>query len=70
MSNKTTEMPTNPSSERLALRVAEYCSRVGISRASFYKYVKRGEIRIVKIAGRTLVPASEFASLSLRSLHD
>jgi predicted site-specific integrase-resolvase len=43
----------------LAYRVKSFCQRVGISPATFYKYVGLGKIRVVKIGGRTLVPASE-----------
>ncbi len=43
----------------LALRVRPFCQRIGISPASFYKYVGLGKIRVVKIAGRTLIPAAE-----------
>lgn len=52
--------PSNAEIEKpLAYRVKPFCRRVGISPASFYKYVGLGKIRIVKIGGRTLVPASE-----------
>jgi predicted site-specific integrase-resolvase len=43
----------------LAYRVKEFCRRVGICPATFYKYVGLGKIRVVKIGGRTLVPANE-----------
>ena len=43
----------------LAYRVKEFCRRVGISPATFYKYVSLGKIRVIKIGGRTLVPAAE-----------
>jgi excisionase family DNA binding protein len=47
----------------LALRVKPFCRRVGISPATFYKYVRLGKIRVVKIGGRTLVPAAEVERL-------
>ena len=47
----------------LAYRVKEFCRRVGISPATFYKYVSLGKIRVVKIGGRTLVPAAEVERL-------
>ncbi len=51
---------TNAENERpLAFRVKPFCRRVGISPATFYKYVGLGKIRVVKIGGRTLVPATE-----------
>lgn len=43
----------------LAYQVKPFCRRVGISPATFYKLLKLGKIKIVKIGGRTLVPASE-----------
>lgn len=43
----------------LAYRVSPFCRVIGIGRSTFYELVKRGEIRVVKIGGRTLVPASE-----------
>ena len=51
-SHTVTELP-------LAYRVKEFCHRVGISSATFYKYVSLGKIRVIKIGGRTLVPAAE-----------
>jgi predicted site-specific integrase-resolvase len=52
--------PSNPQTENpLAFRVKPFCRRIGISPATFYKYVGLGKIRVVKIGGRTLVPASE-----------
>ena len=47
----------------LAYRVKEFCERVGICHSHFYKCVKLGKIRVVKVGGRTLVPASEVARL-------
>ena len=47
----------------LAHQVKSFCQRVGISRATFYKYVELGKIRVVKIGGRTLVPAEEVTRL-------
>jgi hypothetical protein len=52
--------PTNTDAEKpLAYRVKPFCQRVGISPATFYKYVGLRKIRVVKIGGRTLVPAKE-----------
>jgi len=56
--------PTNPEAEKpFAYRVKPFCQRVGISPATFYKYVGLGKIRVVKIGGRTLVPAAEVERL-------
>ncbi len=43
----------------LAYRVRDFCRKVGISSSTFYKNVGLGKIRVVKIGGRTLVPATE-----------
>jgi excisionase family DNA binding protein len=43
----------------LAYRVSPFCEAIGIGRTTFYDLVKRGKIRVVRIGGRTLVPASE-----------
>mgnify|MGYP001765149278 CR=1 FL=1 len=50
-------------SERNAYSVDEFCHRVSISRASFYRLAKAGKIRLVRIGGRTVVPAAEIARL-------
>ncbi|WP_371134828.1 helix-turn-helix domain-containing protein [Methylocystis sp.] len=47
------------SGQPLAYRVKDFCARVGICPATFYKLVKLKKIRVVKFGGRTLVPASE-----------
>jgi excisionase family DNA binding protein len=44
---------------RSALSVKEFCASVGIGRTLFYKLVNAGEISVVKLGGRTLVPYSE-----------
>lgn len=52
--------PANAEAEKLlAYRVKPFCQRIGISPATFYKYVGLKKIRVVKIGGRTLVPAAE-----------
>jgi excisionase family DNA binding protein len=58
---KTLNSP--PIGAPLAFRVNPFCQRLGISRATLYKYVKLGKIRVIKIGGRTLVPAEEVQRL-------
>ena len=43
----------------LAYRVKDCCTRIGISASTFWKLVQRGDIRVIRIGGRTLVPAPE-----------
>lgn len=55
--------PIAEAEKPLAYRVKQFCQRAGISPATFYKYVGLGKIRVVKIGGRTLVPAAEVERL-------
>ena len=55
---------------RLAYRVPDACTALGIGRTSLYELVKAGKIRLVKIAGRTLVPRSELDRLLSESMHE
>ena len=49
---------------KLAYRVDEACHMLGIGRTSLYELVKSGELKLIKIAGRTLVPRSELERLT------
>lgn len=49
---------------KLAFRIDEACHALGIGRTSLYELVKTGQIRIIKIAGRSLVPRSEIERLT------
>lgn len=62
-SNVTRQKPIACDTQRQAWRVKEFCDAVRISRSHFYELVKRGEIRVVKLGDRTLVPDSERARL-------
>lgn len=56
--------PTSPSKHQpLAYRVGPFCELMGISRSHFYRLVRRGQIKTVRLGGRTLVPASEATRL-------
>ena len=46
-------------SDRVNWRINEFCRAHGIGRSLFYEEVKRGEIKIIKVGKRTLVPDSE-----------
>jgi predicted site-specific integrase-resolvase len=43
----------------LALRVSDFCDRIGISLATFWKYERLGKIRIIRIGKRVLIPIAE-----------
>jgi excisionase family DNA binding protein len=49
---------------KLAYRIDEACHVLGIGRTSLYELVKTGELKLIKIAGRTLVPRSELERLT------
>lgn len=56
---------TTSNVERLAYPIPESCVMLGgISRSSFFELVKNGELKTIKIAGRTLVPRSELERLT------
>lgn len=47
-----------------AYSVNETCALLRISRAHFYNLVKRGEMRLVKLGNKSIVPASEIARVA------
>lgn len=54
----------NAALPRSAYPVDEGCHKLGIGRTSLYELAKTGEIKLIKIAGRTLVPRSEIERLT------
>ena len=44
---------------KLAYTVAEVCDALTISRPTFYRLVRDGELHAIKIANRTVVTAQE-----------
>ena len=50
--------------DRRAYPVNDACHRLGIKRTLLYKLAKTGQLRLIKIAGRTLVPDSEIERLT------
>lgn len=55
-------METAPSAP-LAHRIPDACQRIGVGRSSLYELIKTGQLRTVRIAGRTLIPESELQRL-------
>lgn len=45
--------------EPIAYRVNDFCQAIGLSRTTVYDLIKGERLRVIKIAGRTLIPASE-----------
>ncbi len=49
----------------MARRVPDACHALGIGRSTIYKLAAEGKIKLVHIAGRTVVPESEIARLAV-----
>ena len=56
--------PRSLDSNKMAYRVDEACDALGIGRTSLYELAKSGQLKIIRIAGRTLVPRSELERLT------
>lgn len=49
--------------EPFAYRIKDFCNRMGISPSTLWKLAKEEKIKLIRVAGRTLVPASEVVRL-------
>jgi excisionase family DNA binding protein len=49
---------------KMAYRIREACQCLGIGKTSLYELAKTGELKLIKVAGRTLVPRSEIERLT------
>ena len=47
------------SSPRLALSVQEAAATLGLSASSIWKWISLGQLRAIKVGGRTLITADE-----------
>ena len=56
MPNLNSQMPTTA---RVNWRVDDFCHAHGIGRTLVYEEIKRGELKIIKVGKRTLIPDSE-----------
>ena len=69
--NDTTELnerkksgrETQITANRLAWPIKEGAHRIGVGRTSIYKLAAEGKIRLIKVAGRTLIPELEIDRL-------
>ena len=50
--------------EPKARRVKDACAALGIHRSTLYKLASKGKVKLVHIAGRTVVPESEIVRLA------
>ena len=49
---------------QLARRIPDACAALGIGKSTLYKLASEGRVRLIRIAGRTLVPESEIVRLA------
>lgn len=55
--------PSDNAVEILAYRIPDACRALSISRAHLYDLASKGKLRLVKIGGRTVLPATEIARI-------
>lgn len=58
----------SPAETRLALRINDAASALGIGRSTLYALISKGEIKSAVIAGRRVVPVSELRRLLSQNL--
>lgn len=52
----------------LTHQVSEACRRLAVGKTALYALIKSGEIRSIKVGGRTLIPESELQGFVERRL--
>jgi excisionase family DNA binding protein len=57
------EATKKPDIEPLAHTIKNTCRLLSISRSTLYLMASQGKLRLIKVSGRTLVPAAEIARL-------
>lgn len=56
--------PASVETVRRAYRIVDACRALGVGRSTIYKLAAEGKLRLVRIGGRTVVPASEIERLA------
>jgi excisionase family DNA binding protein len=51
------------SPEPIALRINDACRAIGVGRTTIYKLAAEGKLRLVRVAGRTLVLRANLVAL-------
>ena len=59
-----TDRQSFATTDRYAFPINDACHALGIKRTSLYELAKTGQLKLIKIAGRTLVPRSEIERLT------
>ncbi|MCW8916744.1 MAG: hypothetical protein OQK24_12950 [Magnetovibrio sp.] len=68
MTNLTSWISQTEALERVNWRVDDFCRAHGIGKTFFYEEVKKGNLKIIKVGSRTLVPDSEARAWQARNL--
>ncbi|MDR3493356.1 MAG: helix-turn-helix domain-containing protein [Ancalomicrobiaceae bacterium] len=63
-------MQATANSEPLSYRVDDACRALGIGRTTLYGLIACGQLKAIKIAGRTLIPRSEIERLVAEAMAD
>lgn len=53
------QVKENPPWAKLAFSVQEAAAALGLSASSIWKWISLGQLRAVRIGGRTVIPAAE-----------
>lgn len=62
--------PSPPPRPRLAYSLAETSMQLGLSKATLYRLIARGELKAVRVGSRRLVEAEEIETLLARGRQD
>ncbi len=57
-------MPSNPNdSPKLAYSIKEACRTSSLGRSTLYAHIAAGRLRVVRVGGRTIIPAESLQAL-------
>lgn len=68
VSPKSFSAQVSPQEPRLALRINEAASALGIGRSTLYALIAKGEVKSAVVAGCRLIPVSELRRLLAENL--
>lgn len=54
---------TNPNPAKLAYSIKEACAASSLGKTSIWNHVKNGRLRVIRLGGRTLIPAESLHAL-------
>lgn len=62
--------PEQPPLPRPVYTIREACQVSTLGRATIYNHIKTGHLRVVRVGGRTLIPAESLHKLLEGNAHD